>query len=175
LLCIGALLGEVIKDKEWQQALAYKQFSINLAIHSLHIEPPKSVGETGQILSVSENWMKIDEELKNKDIPKIDKRFYGTVVVPLVRTCDWHFGFDFKEYRVICTIVKNLQKSFLEWDRLRQKLATNSINMSRVVGSGTRSGRVVTGTRKFSGRDGYRVSDTRKFRDGTGIGYRVPE
>jgi hypothetical protein len=121
LLCIGQQMPIVIMTDEWRHVLAYKQFAINLAIHSLHFAHPE--GDVAQkakerLLKIAKNWIQI-EELKN--ISEMSE-LYKLYVVPLVDKCEWDFGFEIEDrfsnqgFEKLCWTVQKLNKFYTELD-----------------------------------------------------------
>jgi hypothetical protein len=65
LLCMGQqLLAVIHADEKWKYALMYKQFAINLAIHSLHFDDTQKAssgeGLKEHLQKIAKSWMQID-------------------------------------------------------------------------------------------------------------------
>jgi hypothetical protein len=96
LLCILRHMGQkVINDEEAKRAFAYRQFAINLAIHSLHLGPSNLIGKDA-IMAIAQRWPPYIPIWPSENLPNREADFHTSVIVPMVEICDWYFGYEFK-------------------------------------------------------------------------------
>jgi hypothetical protein len=125
------LLSQSWNDEE-RRALAYKQFAINLTIHSFQLaNHPKSADGKGVLEGIQKivaNWMQIEGWLNN--LEGISAQFYTISIVPLVKECYRHFGFYIKDDLAnkdgekLCETVQHLSELFFHLDGI-YKMAKN--------------------------------------------------
>jgi hypothetical protein len=128
-------------NDEDKRALAYKQFTINLTIHSLQLaNHPKSADGKRVLEGIQKHvasWMKI-EGLNNLD--GISAQFYTIIIVPLVKKiCNWHFGYYFLDAfgerggKKLCETVKHLSNLFFKLDGIYKMTKNGEKNPAQEV------------------------------------------